>query len=481
VPAGQANRQGELVAITLPERVARMYLDLGEWSLRSLVGITTAPVLAADGSIRDVAGYDLETGLWCCRVPKVIVPERPTPEETKMALRRLRATFKTFPFADAARRHEDFNVDVVDLAVPPGRDESAFLVALLTAICRPSLWLAPGFLIEAPALSGAGTGKGLLVRAICAIAFGIRPRAFTAGHDRQELEKRIAADLIQAAPALFLDNVNGAVLRSDALATVITERPARVRVFGELRMAGLNSTAFIAITGNGLTVSEDLARRFISCKLDAGCEDPESRSFGPGFLDQIEQDRDELLSAALTIWRYGRQNQQHLKRGRPLGSFETWCDWVRDPLLTLGCSDPVERVDMLKAHDPYRQKIAELFKTWSMHHANKPIAASELAEPVRRLIDPLDRGRQFVATALGKMAGTRAAGFVLVRQEAGSKWGAATYALHHTTNDTASGIGHGGHRGVDPIPGDPMPPMPPMPDALGDAEYAAEEEEAWTL
>jgi putative DNA primase/helicase len=211
------NRQGELVAITLTDRVARMYLDMGEWSLPPLAGITTAPVLAADGSIRDIEGYDPETGLWCCRVPKLVVPERPSFEDAKIALRRLRATFKTFPFADAIRRQDpDLKVDVVDLAERPGRDESAFLVALLTAVCRPSLRLAPGFLIEAPALlSGAGTGKGLLVRAICAIAFGIRPRAFTAGHDRQELEKRIAADLVQAAPALFLDNVNGAVLRSD--------------------------------------------------------------------------------------------------------------------------------------------------------------------------------------------------------------------------------------------------------------------------
>jgi hypothetical protein len=321
----------------------------------------------------------------------------------------LRATFTTFPFADAARpRDPHLNVDVVDLAELPGRDESAFLVALLTAVCQPSLWLAPGFLIEAPALSGAGTGKGLLVRAICAIAFGIRPRAFNAGHDRQELEKRIAADLVQAAPALFLDNVNGAVLRSDILATVITQRPARVRVFGELRMAVLNSTAFIAITGNGLTVSEDLARRFINCKLDAGCEDPESRSF------------------------------------------ETWCNWVRDPLLMLGCRDPVERIEMLKAHDPYRQNIAELFKTWSKHHRDEPIKASELAEPIRRLIDPLGRGRQFVMTTLGKMAGTRAAGFVLARQEAGARWGAASYALHQTTNDAPSDIGHGVIGGIGP-------------------------------
>jgi hypothetical protein len=315
------NRHGELVAVTLPERVARMYLDIGEWNLRPLAGITTAPVLAADGGIRDIAGYDRETGLWCCKVPKLEVPQRPSFADAKAALRLVRNRFKTFPFADAARRHDpDLNVEIVDLDETPRRDESAFLAALLTAVCRPSLWLAPGFLIEAPALSGAGTGKGLLVRAICAIAFGIRPRAFRAAHDRQELEKRIAADLMQAAPALFLDNVNGAVLRSDTLAAVITERPTRVRVFGELKMAALNSTAFVAITGNGLTVSEDLARRFIDCKLDAGCEHAEARPFSPGFLEQVQQNRVPLLSAALTIWRFGRQNLLGLTRGRSAAS-----------------------------------------------------------------------------------------------------------------------------------------------------------------
>ena len=62
--------------------------------------------------------------------------------------------------------------------------------------------------------------------------------------------------------------------------------------------------------------------------------------------------------------------------------------------------------------------------------------------------------------------------------------GAASYALHPTTNDAANGIGHRGHRGhrvTDPIPADPMTPMLPMPDGLWDAENSADEEEAWTL
>ena len=84
--------------------------------------------------------------------------------------------------------------------------------------------------------------------------------------------------------------------------------PARVRLLGQSRMVALNSTAFIAVTGNGLSVSEDLARRFIVCELDARCEDPEQRKFRSGLLDNVEARRAELLSAALTVWRWGRQN-----------------------------------------------------------------------------------------------------------------------------------------------------------------------------
>jgi hypothetical protein len=455
---------GKRVAVTLPERVARMYLDMrGEWNLPPLAGISTAPLLAHDGSIRDAMGYDAASGLWCCKVPPLLLPDAPRREDAALALRFLRDAFKTFPFADAVRRRDEaLGIELVDLDHPPGRDESAMLVGLMTAICRASLRLAPGLLLVAPQISGAGTGKGLLVRAICAIAFGTRPRAFTAGHDRQELDKRIVAELVEAAPVLFLDNVNGTVLQSATLASVLTERPARVRVLGQTRMVALNSTAFIAVTGNGLGISEDLARRFILSELDSHCEDPEARPFAAGFLETIERRRPELLTAALTIWRWGRQNASDLERGRPLGSFEEWCGWSRDPLLTLGCCDPVERIDQIKAQDPRRQRIAELFQTWDLHHGDVPITVAEIDEPVRLIIDPQDRGRQYVATYLGKLDGTRAAGFVLTRQGAVGKWGTATYSLCRTPPEGDDGIGHRGHRDHRT----PMPPIPPMPDQV---------------
>jgi hypothetical protein len=463
--------KGERQPITLPDRVAEMYLDMaGEWELPPLAGVSTAPLLAADGNVRLADGYDPETDLWCCHVPMLKLPAHPSRVDVEAALSRLRAAFRTFPFGDASRCWDaSLGVEVVDLLEPPGRDESALLLALLTAVCRPSLWLAPGMLFTAPAVSGAGSGKGLLVRAICAIAFGIRPRAFTTGGERHELDKRLAAELIEAQPALFLDNANGVTLRSDTLASVLTERPARVRVLGETRMVPLNSAAFVALTGNGLTVTEDLARRFIFCELDARCEDPETRPFAAGFLEDVEARRSELLTAPLTIWRWGRQNT--LARGKPLGSFEQWAEWCRDPLVALGCRDPVERIEELKASDPRRQRIAELFRAWWEHHGAAPMKVNDLADLVKEVADPQGRGRQYLATFVSGLAGTHAAGFALTRQEPVGKWTAATYAL----TEAAPGdlTAHRTHRtrspdGTGPIP--PMSPMGPMPDAIDDAD-----------
>jgi hypothetical protein len=422
------NSDGNPTAKTLSPRVASLYLALPEWGLRPLKGITSAPILSDNGIISLAQGYDDASGFWCAAPPEILVPERPGIADARQALALIRWHFRTFPFADAAFLELE-GLTCVDATTAPGQDETAFPVGLLTAVCRPSLPLAPGILIAAPLISGAGTGKGNLVRAITQIAFGFEPRAFTAGGDSVELDKRIASALIEATPVLFLDNVNGEALRSDLLASVLTERRVDVRPLGSSRMLPLCPSAFVAITGNGLGVSEDLARRFVVMNLDAGTEDPEARRFPPGFLASTAARRSELLAAALTIWRWGRQNYGSLRQGRPLGSFEEWSQWVRDPLLTLGCADPVERQRMLKANDPIRRMVAEIFAEWWQAHGAKPVTAANLDEGVIALIDPQGRGRQWVASWLSHHTGTTAGGFVLTVQKPTGRWGAATYAV----------------------------------------------------
>ena len=220
----------------LPRSFGVMYLDWrGEWRLPALNGIATAPLLHDNGTIKSTEGYDSASGMWCENVPDLtaLVPESPTKADATSALRLIRETFKTFCFADAETIDDAAaGVPVVDVRKPRGRDESSFLVALVTAVCRPSLHLAPGVLLRAAPMSGAGAGKGLLARCICIIAFAREPHAVTAGATAEELEKRIAAELIEGSPALFLDNLNNTAFRSNLLARAITERPARVRLPG---------------------------------------------------------------------------------------------------------------------------------------------------------------------------------------------------------------------------------------------------------
>jgi hypothetical protein len=66
-------------SVTLPDRVAALYLDMaGEWMLPALVVISTAPILANDGSIRSVEGYDQQSGIHCCEIPQLEVKDHPT-------------------------------------------------------------------------------------------------------------------------------------------------------------------------------------------------------------------------------------------------------------------------------------------------------------------------------------------------------------------------------------------------------------------
>jgi hypothetical protein len=421
--------------VTLPARVAALYLALvGEWGLRALVGISTTPGLRDDGSIHARDGYDAEARIYRHRVPRIAVPERPTRSDAEAALLKLRRLLRTFPFADARLDSDGF----VALATPPGNDESAALVALLTAACRADMPLAPAFCVRAPSISGAGAGKGLLVRTIVAVATGRAPAVATAGHDAAETDKRLVGLLLAAHPATLLDNVNATDLRSDTLASVLTEAPCTLRPLGASRLVTLDARPFVAVTGNGLTLTEDLARRFLVCDLEPRTESPELRRFDGDPVAEALRRRGELLGAALTIWRWGRQMGATLPQGLPVGSFGQWARWVRDPLLALGCRDPAARIALLKADDPRRRALIEAFDAWWDNHGDRPVRALDLAEPVRVALDPHGRGRQYLIRAVARLAGTRVGGFALeVQREGPPAKPVMTYRLRRIDGERA--------------------------------------------
>lgn len=428
--------------VRLPSQIARSYLDFhGHRQLPVVTGITAAPLLRDDGQIVIHSGYDAASRLWCSNLVDVsdAVPERPASHEAEQAVRLLRNQFASFCFNDAKFVTNPDGGRHVDLTLEPGDDESALLVALLTAVCRPSLQLAPGIMITAPALSGAGAGKGLLARCISLLATGFEPHAVTSGTTADELEKRVAAELIACHPVLFLDNLNNASLTSDLLASATTETTCRIRILGQSRTTTIGTSALVILTGNGLRLSEDLLRRFVSVELNPRIEDPEARRFSGNLREIVRRERRELLAAALTIWRWGRLTR--CAPGQPIGSFEQWSEWVRDPLLALGCRDPVSRIAASKRRDPKREELVQLFEVWFEHHGENAVPASELHDAVIRLSDPHRRSRQQVAARLSQLDGTCLGGFRFSRQTPVGHWGRSTYRLQRT------GAEHRGHRG----------------------------------
>ncbi|HUK09394.1 MAG TPA: hypothetical protein VLX09_16075 [Stellaceae bacterium] len=439
-------QNGVMRETTFPDRAAKMYLDMkGEWGLPRLVGITGAPLLSEDGGIRSVEGYDPRSGLWCMGVPKLEIPERPTRKNAQLSSSCLRWFFRTFSFGDAKVVFDpSLGVPVVEEDSLPGHDESGFMSGFLTAICRPSLLLAPGLLVTSPSATGSGTGKGLCVRSISLIAFGTQPLSFTGGHNKEERDKRIVAEFMAASPMMLLDNLNDTVLDSETLQSVMTERPSQIRPLGQSKMVEIEGAPFISMTGNGLKPGGDLPRRLISCHLDAHMENAEARPFEGGFLERVREHRARLLKHALTIWRFGRQNQHEIK-GSTVGSFEVWGRWVRDPLVALGYRDPVERQAELKLSDPRRRRAADLFRSWYHSHGDDLISSAKLDPAVIQVLDPKQdtnekKSRQKITAEIDALVGTTIAGFTLERQEPQSRWGPALYRV--------TKVGRMGHRRV---------------------------------
>jgi hypothetical protein len=94
----------------------------------------------------------------------------------------------------------------------------------------------------------------------------------------------------------------------------------------------------------------------------------------------------------------------------------------------------VTRIVQAKANDPRRQRTAEIFRAWSKAHGEAAVAVRDLSDTILALIDPQNRGRQYVARTVATFEGTRLAGFVMTRQQPNGKWGVSTYALKSRCN-----------------------------------------------
>jgi putative DNA primase/helicase len=334
----------------------------GEWNeLPVLVGIANAPILRADGTVFDQAGYDPETRMYYAgRAPKLIECAGPSREDALRALDRLMAPFAEFPFSSS------------------DQDRAVVLAYLMTLALRPILARAPLFAFTATA---PGSGKGLLVE-VCNLIVRGKDAAIMApagGRDMdEETRKRITSILLQGGSSVLIDNWTSAV-GGNALNTLFTSDEWTDRVLGNSQMTTLPTRVTWAVTGNNVTVRGDMTRRSVVAELDPAVERPELRSFKVDNLPKHVLDNQcELLSALYTILRAYRLAGEPERDGPLLGRFEDWSRMVAAPIRWLGLPDPIRSQERLREDDPETRAHGALLLAWEEVFADRWVSVAEL-------------------------------------------------------------------------------------------------------
>lgn len=333
-----------------PVQYARCITKLrAKWELPELKGLLRAPTITPAGKVIDKEGFDAQTGLYL-DFPESAkwkgIPDSPTDEDVKRAVKRLWHPFKEFPFIEDA-------------------DRGSYLAGLLTAVTRPTYPTAPGLVIDATA---PGTGKSYLSFCLQLMTGGRIEAMAPVYDDEAEMRKRLTTVAMSGATTLLVDNIDRP-FESGALCSFLTSESWSDRILGSNAKGCFPNNVFLLLTGNNVTIKGDLSRRLLWSRLDAEMEHPEEREFDINPLTYVKEHLLDLRQAALTVLRAACIRPDKPKRSA-LGSFEAWNAFVRDAVMWVGeqgwldIDDPV--VTMTKGSDenPQRQQQGAFLRAW---------------------------------------------------------------------------------------------------------------------
>jgi putative DNA primase/helicase len=342
-------RKKDYVAIDPPGAVAAQILSMvGEWPFEPLHGIIQCPTLRRDGSLLDKPGYDERTGLVLVdgiKMPPISPNVRQ--EDAEEALTLLLGLLTEFPFDDGT--------DELSKAM----SKSVALSMFITPVIRGAMDVAPMHLVTKPL---PGTGASYLVDCAAMIATGERCPVQAMAPKYEETEKRLVAAALSGFPLIGIDNVRE-IVAGDFFCQIVERALMRLRALGSSDDHRIPNSFTTFANGNNAIVAEDMVRRTVRCGMDANIEHPEQRKFDFDPLAAIQRDRGKYIAACLKI------TLAYINEGRPepqtpLPSFGEWSRLVREPLIWLGCADPVASQEKLRSADPRKANLAEVFDAW---------------------------------------------------------------------------------------------------------------------
>ena len=377
------SKEGEPERVVTPTRppadVPPDILTQTELPFPRLEEILHAPVFLPDGTLLAEDGYNAEHAL-LLRLKGLTDLRADMP--VKEALGWFEEVYGDFPFTE-----------------PAGRAHA--LAMTLQPFVRPLIQGAtPMYLIDAPAR---GTGKGLIAEVMNLIPLGYVVPTMSQPRDGDELEKRLTSVLLEARPIVFLDNVTR--LGSDSLHSVLTSEMWQGRILGKSETVTLPNRAVWLASGNNVELSDEMIRRIVPIRIDAGIERPEERTEfkHPKLAVWVKEHRSELVSACLSLiqaWLDAGMPQPHSKV--TLGRYESWIEVIGGILEFAGIPGFLGGRERLHSEaDKETTEWASFCGAWWSTFGERAVTASELFEVIKecKLLLELWGGRSGLAAA----------------------------------------------------------------------------------
>jgi len=338
------------IPANVPQDVLRALLtETPNLPVPKLNAVTRGPFALGDGTVIDTPGYDPASQV--IYAPEALHPRtarrRVTLTQAEEALRSLWQPVRFFPLQ-------------TDL------DRGILLAAMLSAVMRPSLNIAPGYYVTA---HSAGTGKTLLAQFVGALQTGTDIATCPLPPNEDERRKHVFASLRQGEQCLLFDNTErGTEIDSAVLANLITSPWIGERVLGISVTERHPNRLTLLLTGNNLLARGDLNRRLLPIRLDAGMEHPWERSFDFHPVHYALANFIPLRIAALELIQWWRTSGASCAPGAT--AFPQWDAVVRSVVVLasvildigVGFADPIEALRESYANDPETDALGNLLK-----------------------------------------------------------------------------------------------------------------------
>ena len=270
--------------------------------------IATVPFVRPDGTICTAAGYDAATCTYLTTPMDVVVPDSPTADDVRGAVKLL---------------CDDWLADFMAI-MPSDADKANALALLLTPLVRSLIGIAPLAVINGLQM---GVGKNLLGDILSIFATGTLSAPLPFSTQDDELRKVILATFRSGRELFIFDEAHS--IGSPSLARAITSPTYTDRVLGASQTAEFPNNVTWMSMGNNVVINGDMSRRVYIVRLAPTGANPQDRSADefrhPDIKNWTREHRAELVGAALTLVRAWFEAGSPLSAdGRKFGSFEQW-------------------------------------------------------------------------------------------------------------------------------------------------------------